>query len=149
MSGTTVDGATSVGVVNVNIDYANMPATYQKVNYVINVPSNWLDTVAPIAALCLNDLTGQTVTLGASMQGFTIAGEYGYTTDNGVTASAGGSYENQYVDINPYLEGLDQYIGSTGSLGFTTGGNTASGVTGPRIQFKFGKVGYQVDWVVS
>jgi hypothetical protein len=149
VQGTTVDGVSTVGTVNVNIDYANMPATYQKVNYIINVPTNWVDTVAPVAALNLNDLTGTTLGITSSLQGVTVTGYYGYTSDNGITASAGGSYEGQYADVYPHLIGLDQYVGSTGTVGFISGNAAAVGVTGPRIQFKFGKVGYQVDWVVA
>jgi hypothetical protein len=143
-----VDGVSTVGTVNVNIDYANMPATYQEVKYIINVPSNWVDTEAPVAALHLNDLTGHTVGITSTLHGFEVVGKYGYTTNNGITASAGGSYEGQYTDIYPHLVGLDQYKGSTGTIGFGSG-NAGIGITGPRIQFKFGKVGYQVDWVVS
>lgn len=149
MSGATVDGVTTVGTVNVNIDYADMPATYQQVNYIINVPSNWVDTEAPVAAIHFNDLENRSIGISAAFQGTTFSVKYGYTSDNGVTASAGGSYDNQYVDIQPFIDGLDHYHGSTGFVGFTAGGNSMAGNTGPNIRFKFGKVGYKVDWVVA
>lgn len=148
MSGTTVDGVTNVGTVNVNIEYANVPATYQQVNYIINVPTGWTDA-APAAAIHFEDLDGTSVGISAAFQGTTFTVNYGYTSDNGVTSSIGGSYENQYVDIQPYISGLDSYVGSTGFLGFTAGGNSVSGNTGPNIRFKFGRVGYRVDWVVA
>jgi hypothetical protein len=147
MSGTAVDGVSMVGTVNVNIDYANMPATYQQVNYIVNVPANWVDTEAPLAAIHFQDLDGTSAGISAVFQGSTFSVKYGYTSDNGVTSSAGGSYDNQYVDIQPYIDGLDQYRGSTGDVGFSAG-TTLGGNTGPHIRFKFGKVGYQVDWVV-
>lgn len=139
-----IDGATTIGTVTVNITYNVLPATYQNIDYVVNLPPIWQEKNAKIYA---NDAENTILNLSSRNHGVSHKYNYGYTTDNTSKSSIKGKNNYQYIDTTPNIEGLGDYRGSTGYVGFSTG-KSAFGMTGPNIKFQFGSVGYNVNWVV-
>jgi hypothetical protein len=140
------DNPSIVGTVNINITYKNIPATHQHVNYVVNLPPIWQETNAK---LYYNDIDNNYLDILSNIHGVVNINKYGYTSDNTIKIAVTGIQDYEYTDIVPYIEGLSKYYGSTGNVGFNSGNLNASGNTGPNIKFKFGRVGYNVNWSVE
>jgi hypothetical protein len=139
-----VDGVSTIGTVNINITYNVVPATYQNIEYVVNLPSIWQEKNAK---LYTNDFEDTVLDITKNKHGVPLPHNYGYTTNNTINSSINGKKEYQYVDVMPRIDGLGDYKGSSGFVGFTSG-KASSGITGPNIKFRFGRVGYNVDWIV-
>lgn len=146
MSNVAVDGVTLAGTVYLNVTYENVPATYQQVNYVVNLPPIWQETNAK---LYYNDTDNNFLNVLPSVNGVVNTNNYGYTTDNTLESAINGTNNYEYTDVVPHIEGLGKYKGSTGHVGFSAGVTIQGGNTGPNIKFKFGRVGYNVNWICT